>query len=179
MNSFEPLNGTDQNPIDPAKWQAVPGRSILQVSGNQCIGTALEADNAALYLAAATPDQSAEIRIAALAPDGNSSCAMFLRAASDLSTGYILGLVSPAIGLATVLLVGPGGPLLQIQAQPFRIGDAFRARIKGTELAIFQNGSLIGRVVDCSVPSGGLGLGIYPYGAIGNAAVIDFVAEDL
>lgn len=161
----DPLNGANQNPLNPATWTIATGSSALQILGNVCKGTILGLDNIELYTGISWPnDQYGEVKIISLTDDGEN-VDVLLRSNADASTCYFCG-VGLNISDGTVqvycqrFISNVDIVLFDVSEIPFNSGDVFRFAVVGTTVLAYRNGTLVTSAVNSDIASGAVGVDI-------------------
>jgi hypothetical protein len=174
----DPLNGPDQNPLNPAVWTPYFDPTEfgpLQILNHQCISTDV-ANNGdlAFYTGVDMPDdQWLEVKFQALATDG----VIFLsvRLSEDLNLGYFCGFFNNGDGTVTAALTSQSGGVDATFVTPFAFGDVFRFAVLGNDLYVFQNGLQVGTVAaDSSAAFGFPAITLYANDAVTDVAITNF-----
>jgi hypothetical protein len=174
--AMDPLNGANENPLNPALWSVLAsGLPPLQILNHECVSTDFGQDSdIGFYVGITWPDdQWAEIKIAALSTDGLLN--VDLRMADDQSIGYDLSLTDNGDGTLTATVAIQNGAVLGAFITSWTMGDVFRFAVLGTNLYVFQNGVQIGTTIsDSSVASGKACLNFYAENAVTDIAATHF-----
>lgn len=165
----DPFSSPDRNPLDPTKWSLVPPGVLtyppLQIVSNACEPTALLGgfpQGNENYTGITWPDnQYIEVTILTSTTDVNhiGEVDFILRSDVPQNNCYDFIFVDNADGTATIIIVVfvndvESSPLFINTALPFNAGDVFRAQAFGSQLSLYQNGVLVGSVVDTTFGSG-------------------------
>jgi hypothetical protein len=179
------FNRANENPLNPAVWQAITPLAPLQISSNSCESTVISGSGSGeAYVGIPwTKDQAASVVLAASAVGGNFD--IFLRSGVDLGTntvfGYDFGFTDNGDGTLDAFLaiasVGGGTQTLWEQKSlPFNDGDVFLGVAIGETLALYQNGQMVSWINDTTYVSGGVELQIFAPAALTDMQLTNFVA---
>jgi hypothetical protein len=158
------FNRVNENPLsDSSNWTlSTTGfagtPSPLQIVSHKCEGSlASSAPCIDFYTGITWPaDQYSETTIAALNTGGRIT--LYVRASASYAVAYQLTLENDNGSGLYKNYASTHTQIMPITVVP-QVGDTWRLAVCGSTLLVYQNGSLVGSVIDSSISSGNPGLG--------------------
>lgn len=151
--------GSSENPLsDGGKWGS--SSSELEVVTPNCEAISSSAQALQPLSGVTLPDdQYSQLTVGQV--DSNSNHYLYVRTASDFSSGYEMstlvgGVQVDIINLSTSVQVAQFNT-----STPVATGDVFVLGVIGSELFVLQNGTLLGTVTDSAFTSGFGGAGVW------------------